>query len=113
MNGPLFRSAALQPLEQLNLSGVIQIVCRNAANKMAFGVTAIGKRLCQRGFRNGTDDVSQEFVFVDKQLHIFLPSPVVRWPDEPVGAFYRKSLALSRQASPRNVFPISGVNRKF
>src|SRR5215813_3747163 len=80
---------------------------------MAFSITAIAKRLCQRGFRNGTDDVSQEFVFVDKKLYIFLPASTVHRPDEPVGAFYRKSLPLSRQASPRNVFPISGVNRKF
>src|SRR5215813_143831 len=92
---------------------MILIVRRDTADKMPFGITAIAEPLCQRCLRNRTDDISQTFVFLHEQRDIFLPFPVIRWSDEPVGAFYRESLSLTRQASPGNVFPISGVDRKF
>src|SRR5262249_24652489 len=78
---------------------------------MPFGVSPIAKRLCQRCFRNRNDDISQTFVFLHEQRDIFLPFPVIRWSDEPVGSFYRESLSLTRQAAPGPVFPISGVDR--
>src|SRR5262245_44058967 len=80
---------------------------------MPFGIAAIAEPLCQCCFRKSDDNISQTFVFVDKQLHIFFPSPVVRWPDEPVGAFYWKSLFSTRQASTCNVLPIRGMNCEF
>src|SRR5439155_85482 len=107
----LYGTPALQPLQQLDLPGVIEVVRRDAANRVGRRVAAVPDDARHRPRRQAFHHLAQPFVFFREQPHIVVPGAIAGWPNEPVGTSERKSLgAAARQPLPDDVLPVRRVD---
>src|SRR5208282_2144764 len=122
--GMVFSSRSLtgfvEPLEQLNLAGMIDVVKGDAQDGVKGGPFGALDRSVEMRHWNLRDRSAQGFVQFVEQRKRLLPLRGPGGPEasgrrgEPVGAFVRKASTLAAgEALPHGVFPVGGVEHFF